>query len=107
MSITVANSFGVIGRFYEHRKKHAYMYKVPLRGAVDLRYPGGVASRKGETLAFQGYVELVPLLLLYALMAWYEVRRRVFVELDVNMSWFDLLLCTNHIHIHRDYWHKG
>ena len=27
--------------------------------------------------------------------------------LDVkNCSWFDLLLCTNHTHIRRDYWHN-
>ena len=26
----------------------------------------------------------------------------------VMLSWFDLLLvCTNHTHIHRDYWRKG
>ena len=28
--------------------------------------------------------------------------------LDVNiLSWFDLLLCTNHKHIRRDSWHEG
>ena len=32
----------------------------------------------------------------------------VIVALDMKMlSWFDLLLCANHRHIHRDCWHKG
>ena len=31
------------------------------------------------------------------------------IALDVKMlSWFDMLRCTNHTHIHRrDCWHKG
>ena len=29
------------------------------------------------------------------------------VALDLKMLWFDLLLCTNHTHVHRDYLHNG
>ena len=55
---------------------------------------------------------LLILLLLYLVCFGYLVRGsddvRLFVALNVIMlSWFDLLLCTDRRHIHRDYWHKG
>ena len=45
----------------------------------------------------------------YASCAWYEITRcvRDCCIGRLEMSRLDLLLCTNHTHIHRDDWHKG
>ena len=29
------------------------------------------------------------------------------MDVELLLSWLDLLLCANHAHIHRDYWNEG
>ena len=89
-----------IGRFYQ-----------PPRDGVDLIFRGA-SKREKAGVSMMCIVSLL-LLLLYVWCTWYEVRRCVFVcwigrVNHVMLSWLDLLLlCANHTHMRRDYWHKG